>query len=319
MKAPVACMQPGPPGALASFCLAIALVTTGCTEHEPAGSAGDGVAEAPVATAAPDGTDIWLLELQGEGRDLRAVSPRNLTGRPGYDNQPFFTPAGDLLFVQMEGGKTDIWRWDPETQESTRVTATPDQGEFSPTPIPESDGGISYIRSPDDTSGRLWRIPQRGAPAEIVFADIGPVGYHAWFDSDHVALWLLQEPSVLQLVEISTQAARTLATGVGRSPQSVPGRRAVSFTRATDDGTVIELYDLDLDRSERVTLLPEGGEFHAWTPGGLLLGSAGSRVFAWREGEWREVVDLADLRLKLSRLAVSPEGSRLALVAEPAL
>lgn len=123
---------------------------------------------------------------------------------------------------------------------------------------------------------------------------------------------------MLQLVELATQEARTLATGVGLSPQSVPNRRAVSFTRATDEGTMVEVYDLDLDSTEELAVLPEGSGFHAWTPDGVLLGTAGSRVFAWREGEWQEVVDLADLGLELSRLNVSPDGRRLAVVAEPA-
>ena len=161
-------------------------------------------------------------------------------------------------------------------------------------------------------------MPREGAAAEVIFADIGPVGYHAWFDADYVALWRLQDPSLLQLVELKTQATKTIATAVGRSPQSVPNRRAVSFTRATDNGTLIEVYDLDLDRSDALTVMPEGGEFHAWTPDGILLSSAGSRVFAWQDDDWQEVVDLAHLGLKLSRLAVSPDGNGLALVAEPA-
>ena len=129
-------------------------------------------------------------------------------------------------------------------------------------------------------------------PPEIVFAYIGQVGYHAWLDADHVALWRQQDQSVLQLVELDTQEARTLATGVGRSPQSVPNRRAFSFTRATDVGTVIEAFDLDLNRTEALVFLPEGG--------------------------WKSGVDLAHQGLRLSRLAVSPDGTRLALVAEPA-
>ncbi|MFT4874127.1 hypothetical protein [Congregibacter sp.] len=319
MSHPHPCPRPELPGALAAFVLAIFLVTPGCTGEPPVAAPREtGGSERSAAAGVPEGTDVWLLELVREGDALRAGSPRNLTNRPGYDNQPVFTSAGDILFVQMEDGRTDLWRWSTQEERSTRVTATAEQGEFSPTPIPDSDGGISYIRSPDDTSGRLWRMPREGAAAEIIFADIGPVGYHAWFDASHVALWLLQDPSVLQLVELDSQASRTLATGVGRSPQSVPNGRAVSFTRATDSGRVVEMYDLDLDRTEVLALLPEGGDFHAWTPDGVLLGSAGSRVFAWREGSWQQVVDLTHLGLTLTRLAVSPDGTRLALVAEPA-
>ncbi|EED32033.1 hypothetical protein NOR53_3363 [gamma proteobacterium NOR5-3] len=280
-------------------------------------AASESESEPSTTTTAPE-TDVWLLALVREGDTLRAESPRNITQRPGYDNQPSFTPDGDLMFVQMEGGRTDIWRWNSAAERSTRVTATPNQGEYSPTPIPGTESGISYIRSPDDSSGRLWRTPQEGATAEIIFADIGPVGYHAWFDADYVALWRLQDPSLLQLVELQTQATRTIATAVGRSPQSVPNRRAVSFTRTTDSGTLIEIHDLDLNRTDALTVLPEGGEFHAWTPDGVLLSSAGSGVFAWQHGSWQPVVDLADLGLTLSRLAISPDGTRMALVAEPA-
>ncbi|MDP5070745.1 MAG: hypothetical protein NWQ45_07590, partial [Congregibacter sp.] len=132
--------------------------------------------------------------------------------------------------------------------------------------------------------------------------------------------WLcmaIQVNTQFLLVEFATQEAKPLATAVGRSPQSVPNRRAVSFTRVTDAGRVVEAYDLDLDRTELLAVLPEGGDFHAWTPDGVLLSSVGSRVLAWRQGDWQEVVDLTDLGLTLSRLAVSPDGTRLALVAEP--
>ncbi len=313
------CPRPVLSGALAMVVVAAFLLTSGCSRESPSESSPETVdSDVSAASGAPEGTDVWLLELLREGNVLRAIEPRNLTNRPGYDNQPFFTPLGELMFVQMEDDRTDIWRWSPGTQSASRLTATPLQGEFSPTPIPGSKGGISYIRSPDDTSGRLWRMPREGAAAEIVFPDIGPVGYHAWLDNEHVALWLLQDPSVLQVVEIRTQEARTIATGVGRSPQSVPKRRAVSFTRGTTSGTWVELYDLDLDRTEALALLPVGAEFHAWTPDGVLLSSSGSRVVAWLDDSWQEVTDLAYLGLKLTRLAVSRDGARLALVAEPA-
>ncbi|EAQ99116.1 hypothetical protein [Congregibacter litoralis] len=306
--------------AVPGLVLALAFpVISGCDEEEasvsaaqvPADSSGDST------TAVPEGTDVWLLDLVMEENSLRAVQPRNLTSRPGYDNQPYFLPTGELLYVQMAGEKTDLWRWIPGSKATSRFTTTVEESEFSPTPIPQSDGGVSYIRSRTNTSGRLWQMPQKGADAEIVFADIGPVGYHAWFDADHVALWLLQEPSLLQVVTISTGEAQPIARGVGRSPQSVPNRRAVSFTRPSDEGTLLEVYDLDETAVNTLAILPEGGEFHAWMPDGRLLSTAGSQLFQWRAGAWESIADLGLLDLNLSRLAVSPDGSRLALVAEP--
>lgn len=310
---------PAAPGHFIAFILSIAVMAQTVLVDLPAAVAADAeTSNEPESVIAPTGTDVWLLDLSGDGDRLRASAPQNLTQRAGYDNQPYFTPDGDLLFVQMEGEKTDLWRWRNATEGAVPLTRTPLESEFSPTPIPGSDSGISYIRSRTDTSGRLWRTPSAGADAEIIFPDIGPVGYHAWFDADYVALWLLQEPSVLQLVEVATQATQAIATRVGRTPQSVPRRRAVSFTRTTDEGTVIEAYDLDEERTEALATLPDGGEFHAWTPDGTLLCSAGSKAFAWRDDRWQEIVDLSHLGLRLSRLAVSPDGSRLAVVAEPA-
>ncbi|MDP5071909.1 MAG: hypothetical protein NWQ45_13510, partial [Congregibacter sp.] len=177
-------------GVLAPFAMGVVLVLSGCDAEAPAGpsmeaaapepSAAPTAPAPPAASEVPEGTDVWLLELVQEGGALRAKSPRNLTHRPGYDNQPSFSPQGDVLFVQMEDERTDLWRWSRDTERATRVTLTVEESEFSPTPIPDSEGGISYIRSKTDTSGRLWRMPQEGADAEIVFADIGPVGYHAW-------------------------------------------------------------------------------------------------------------------------------------------
>jgi hypothetical protein len=65
-----------------------------------------------------------------------------------------------------------------------------------------------------------------------------------------------------------------------------------------------------------------GGDFHAWTPDGTLLMAEGSVVYAWTPGladGWEAVADFANLRLTITRLAVSPDGSQIALVGEVSL
>ncbi len=57
----------------------------------------------------------------------------------------------------------------------------------------------------------------------------------------------------------------------------------------------------------------------AWTPDGQLLVTVRGQLYAWRrgEGEMHEVADLAALGLRsVTRLAVSPKGDRIALVAQ---
>ena len=64
-----------------------------------------------------------------------------------------------------------------------------------------------------------------------------------------------------------------------------------------------------------------GGDFHAWTPSGLLLMAEESMLYQYDAdgaANWQLVADLSPLR-DITRLAVSPSGDRLALVAaEPA-
>jgi hypothetical protein len=56
----------------------------------------------------------------------------------------------------------------------------------------------------------------------------------------------------------------------------------------------------------------------AWMPDGSLLMAHGGSLHAWKKGqtEWRLVADLGALGLKdVSRLALSPKGDRIAMVA----
>lgn len=63
----------------------------------------------------------------------------------------------------------------------------------------------------------------------------------------------------------------------------------------------------------------KGMDLYARTPDGVLLMAQGSKVYQWsaaRGTEWEEVADFAGAGLQsITRLAVSPRGDRLALVA----
>jgi hypothetical protein len=66
-----------------------------------------------------------------------------------------------------------------------------------------------------------------------------------------------------------------------------------------------------------ITTLPQSEDV-AWTPDGILLIGQGSKLFARDRSagsEWREIADLAPTVRQITRLAVSPKGDRIALVA----
>jgi hypothetical protein len=194
------------------------------------------------------------------------------------------------------------------------------ESEYSPTAIP-GGAGISAVRVEADSAQRLWRFDPDGTNGEVLLPEPAPVGYHAWAGPRALALFVLGEPPTLQLVDLDAGTTQVVAEGIGRSLQPIPGSSDISFTRMNADGssTIMRLR-VDSRQTEPLVDAIDGGEFHAWAPNGRLLMGSGSKLFAWRPestGGWREIADLAPQRVRITRVAVSPDGSHIALVVEP--
>lgn len=282
----------------------------------------------------PPDTEVFLATFTVDGGKITLSSPENISNSPGYDNQPSFTRDGSgVFFTSARGGagqgagagapQMDIYRYDISTKKLVQVTNTP-ESEYSATVTPDG-GHISVIRVEADKAQRLWKFPLAGGAPSLVLTDVKPVGYHAWLDENTVALFVLGEPATLQVGDIRTGKAQIAAKDIGRSLQSVPGG-GVSFVQRVGQGdqrtwTVSHLtVENGKTSSTPLTTTAPGAteEFGAWTPDGTLLMAAGGHLHAWRRGEseWRRVADLGALGLRnVSRLAVSPKGDRLALVA----
>lgn len=268
-------------------------------------------------------TDVWLAALSRAPSGLPAIGePRNLTERPGYDNQPQFVPDGSGIWytaVDEHDGQADIWRYDFSAERVTRITQSNPESEYSATPLPDGSG-ISVIRVEADSTQRLWRFDHDGANARVVLQDVAPVGYHAWADERTVVMFVLGDPATLQRGDVTTGAAERIASDIGRSIQRIPGGNDVSFVQIEGDGAST-IMRLPAGSSEPVPIVAavDGGDFHAWTPDGTLLMAGGSVVYAHVAGSpdgWTPIADFSDRRLTITRLAVSPDGAQIALVGE---
>jgi hypothetical protein len=284
------------------------------------------VLAAPAAAQVP-ATDIFVATLNvtkgpGGTAQWQVGAPVNVTHRPGYDNQPSFLPGGRAFLYTVIGddAQADVYRYDLAAGKSTRLTTTT-ESEYSPTPLP-GGRGFSVVRVEADSTQRLWAFDLDGTHPRLLLPGVKPVGYHAWIDSVTVALFVLGTPATLQLADLRTGKADTVARDVGRSPQRVPGRAAVSLIWRRDSTTrVIAIVDAATRVPQPFASLPDSADFHAWTPDGTLLASAGTRVLRWdpQAAHWVPIADFASAGLtSISRLAVSPAGDRLALVAIPA-
>ena len=280
-----------------------------------------GVTTPQAAPEAPPATEIFLAPLELAAGSVRVGAPVNVTHHPGYDNQPFFTPDGRaILFTSDRGGKqTDIYRYDLATREIAQLTKTP-ESEYSPTMTPDGNS-FSVIRVEADETQRLWKFPLNGGQASLVLTDVKPVGYHAWADEHTLVLFILGDPPTLQVADVRTGKAEVVAQRPGRAIARTSGG-AISFVQKGPDKEPWEIVELDVRSRNLTTIattLPER-EDYAWLPDGRLLIGSGAKLFVRTRGdaqEWKEIGDLSDAGLtNITRLAVSPDGRRLAIVAE---
>ena len=262
-------------------------------------------------------TDIFVAELK-LGAGARVGAPRNVTRRPGYDNQPSFLPDGrSFLYTSIrEDAQADIYRYDPAADSSVRVTTTP-ESEYSPTPLAI---GFAVVRVERDSTQRLWRFDASGSTPTLVLEHVKPVGYFAFGDDHTLGLFVLGRPASFQVADTRTGRADTVVSNIGRTIQKIPGRHAVSFVRRVSDTEWwITAYHLDDRVQHPVVRTLEGVDLYTWTPAGSLLAGKGSKLYQWTSGaDWVEIADLAAAGItSITRLAVSPAGDRLAIVALP--
>jgi hypothetical protein len=275
----------------------------------------------PGRAAAQGGTDVWVAAFRESGATITIDQPRNLTRRPGYDNQPSFSARGDVVYFTAihDDGPSDIWRVPVAGGRAERVTQTA-QSEYSATPTP--DGlhlSVIRVELPDSTQ-RLWKFPLDGTAPSLVLEALRPVGYHVWVGDHTLGTFVLGQPNALVVADARTQRADTVARGIGRALVRVPGRDAFSFVQtgaARGDTAWVSEVDTRTLAVRRVAPLPRGSEYHVWTPGGRLVTASGSQLLVWRDGRWDVTGDLSHVGVKgISRLALSVTGDRLAFVAE---
>jgi hypothetical protein len=278
-------------------------------------------AQQAAPTRAPP-PDVYVASITLERGVPVLGTPRNITDRPGYDNQPSFTDdqRGVFFTSVRDDAQADIYRYDLGTKRTTRVTTTAPESEYSATPI-ENARAISVVRVERDSTQRLWRFPLDGGAPRVILERVRPVGYHAWADDHIVALFVLGSPNTLQLANTRTGSSDTITANIGRSLHRIPGTNRISFVhKVAPTEWWIESLDPASRETTRLVRLPEGVEDYAWLPGGSIVCGRDSRVFWWSGkggDDWREIADLAKASVKgITRLAVNARGDRLAFVAD---
>jgi dipeptidyl aminopeptidase/acylaminoacyl peptidase len=273
----------------------------------------------PSPTPTPPATDIFLVDLRTTpAGNLKPGQPVRITDWAGYNNQPSFLPDGrGILYSSIRDKQADIYRYDLKGGATTQVTNTP-ESEYSPTLMPDGKS-ISVVRVEADGTQRLWKFPLAGGGPALILENIKPVGYHLWIDADTLALFVLGKPNTLQLVDVRSGKAERIADNPGRILRRVPHQNKFSFVqKVSDQEWLVKIFDLKTRSIATFIKTFQGAEDYAWTSSGVLLMANGSKLFSRKESDfaWVELGDFGNAGLKnITRIAISPKGDKIAIVA----
>ena len=269
-------------------------------------------------------SDIFLFDLNLDDADNALSGGRNVTARAGYENQPSFVQDGkSFLFSQSVGGETEIFEYLIESGE-TRQVASIDGNEFSPQPSPDNRA-VSFVTDGPNANMSVWQIQRDSDEPEWVLrhlAEREPIGYYCWNRRTGDLLFWSRYGFSLRLVNTGeTETHYVTGDAVPSSPQQIPGTDRFSFVHRQGNGQVW-IKELDPQtRSVRPLVAISGSNAHyGWTPDGQILRIQETALNRWspESGAWSKVADLPALGVaSATRLAVSPDGTRIAIVGVP--
>ncbi|WP_290627545.1 nuclear transport factor 2 family protein [Altibacter sp.] len=268
-------------------------------------------------------TDIFLMELPNTQSSWKIETITNISQDPGYDSQPYFLNDTQLLFAGNNKGQTDIALYHLDSAKKEWLNTPTLGGEYSPQNIPNTRA-IAAVRL--DTNGlqRLYRYEGstgKATPTEM-FQGL-QVAYFAAFDERELLASVLSEDRLdLVLIDLQKKTIDTLLQNSGRSIHKVPGVNSLSYTAVNDEGNH-DIYLLDMDTKESffITELPIGIQDYTWLDSSRMLLGSGTGLFVYdtfSDNDWQRVGDLSAFSIKnITRMAISPDGTKLAVVAEP--
>ncbi len=268
-------------------------------------------------------TEIFLFDYDAEA-DANALSDgANVTSRAGYDNQPFFTKdSATFLYSRDDGTQTDIWEYDIARGTHTQITRTP-ESEFSPTPSPDNQT-ISMVFERNNSIWHLDRSTSDAPQWSLEAAGVTePVGYFARnYATGDILFWSRYGFNVA-LTHAEKPAYHFISGhAVPATPMVIPGTDTISFVhRQTNEEVWIKAFDPETKAIRPLTPIVGANANYTWSPDGAILQIEDGKLHRWREGGdgWKVIADLAEHGIaSAARIAVSPDGKRIAIVGLPA-
>ena len=276
---------------------------------------------APLQIFAQGNTDIHLFDLSIDQDGLKLINHKQITDRPGYDNQVHFSKDRYKLYYSSvnESGLTDLYEYDLITRNERQITTTFLSSEYSPTPTPDNKY-VSCIRQGADGSQNLVKYPISGDGPATVLIDNHLVGYHIWLDQQRVLSFILNgDSNDMYVHDLKTGKETMLAKNIGRCFKHIPESESVSFVQLNKaEGSEIKSIDKSTLEIKNITKTIKDIQDYAWIGQDLMIMGDGSAVYLWRPATgWEKQLDLSDHKLNgITRMAFNPRSNQLAVVCD---
>jgi Tol biopolymer transport system component len=274
--------------------------------------------------SAQTNTEVFLFDIDTSNGKAVLKNMRNVSNNEGYDNQPSFLHEDLLLFSGNNEGQTDIALYDIASGKRSWLNRKTPGGEYSPQKLPLSDE-VAAVRL--DTNGlqRLYYYHPETKKIGLVLDDLQVAYYHFYTENDLVSAVLGINELDLVISDIHEKSNDTIVKNVGRSIQGVPYQKYVSYTVINEEKNHdLYIIDMDGDRdSYFVCQLPIGIQDHSWLDEYRIIIGSNSKLYIYdtlEDPNWKEWFSLKDYGINnITRISVSPNGKKIALVGEPKL
>jgi len=131
-------------------------------------------------------------------------------------------------------------------------------------------------------------------------------------------LFVLGESNTLQLYDLKTKSHEIIEEKIGRSLHKIPGEETVSYVlKKSDTEWVIRKFEPAAKATSDIVSTLPGSEDLCWTPDGKIMMSSDTKIYFIdpnNDKEWKTLSLQIPFTSKISRLAVSKDGKKLAVV-----
>ncbi|MBA3681798.1 MAG: PD40 domain-containing protein [Bacteroidetes bacterium] len=268
-----------------------------------------------IAKAQLPDTDVWLFKLEKTKKELKLTDPKNISKRPGYDNQPSFSnDSKKIYYVSIrEDKQADIYVYDIGNEKTIQLTKTK-ESEYSPVLTPDAKC-LNSVVVESDSAQRIHFINSLTGISDKKF-EVDSVGYYTFLNNDTVLYYKLTSPHSLRYYVKSTNEDKWLGNNPTRTFKTL-NRHAFIYGVKDSVKVTFYKYDFVFQKAEKYAEYLSTSEDAVWHEQHGLLKSEGNKILRYEETkkEWITFFDLSSFGIKkITRFNFDPKNKFLVIV-----